>query len=134
MDNSPTSDGLTVVFTNLRYDSSEFEVVSIDPGETFTLFSEPNVEGDEGIVRRVGGATLEPDHGARGWTRVSVVELRALEDIARPSLTIRPSEGEAVSRRGYGLVPAHCVKVLEGQPVSAHRSTRDFGPRAKLSR
>ena len=107
-----TSDGLTVVFTDVYFNPSQFEVISIDSGATFTLFSEPHLEADAGVLRRVGGATLEPHHGANRWTQVSVIELRALVDVARPTATLRPSQGEAVSRRGRGLVPTDRIRVI----------------------
>jgi|GEM_PF-3918885 len=110
-DISPTSDGLTVVFTDLFFDPSQFEVVSIDSGDTFTLFAAPSIATNDGVVRGVGGATLESTKGAGTWIRVAVVELVALEDIARPTVSIRPSEGEAVSRYGQGLVPTEQVRV-----------------------
>jgi len=125
-DTSPTTDGLTVVFTDIQFNPSQFAVVSVDPGETFTLFSEPSFETDEGVVRGVGGATLESAHGAGTWTRVAVVELRARVNVARPAVSLRPSQGEAVSRYGQGLVPADQVRVVPNRFKKSERRMREL--------
>ncbi len=116
-DFNPSSQGLTAVFADLYFDSGQFRVVSVDPGDTFTLFAESDLEGDFGVVRGLGGATMEPNHGTDRWTRVSVVELQALVDGVGPTVIVRPIKGEAVSRYAYGLVTDVRVKESDNSSV-----------------
>ncbi len=118
MDTSTASQGLTAVFTDLYFDTSKFEILSVNPTATFALFVEQDFDIDKGIVRRVGGATMEPGHGVNAWTTVSVVELRALVNVAGLNVTIRPSQNEAVSRRGQGLVSTDQISILPSQFVN----------------
>jgi hypothetical protein len=111
-DRSVSSRGLTAVFADLDYDPSRFAVVDVHSGNLFALFSDPTVDSTIGVVNHAGGATLEPAWGVDEWVRVSVVELEAQVDVHRPSVTVCPSQGEAVSRLGYGLVPSNQVKVV----------------------
>ena len=56
-----------------------------------------------------------PDRGDGFFAQLSADqkdELRALVDVARPTATLRPSQGEAVSRRGRGLVPTDRIRVI----------------------
>jgi len=119
MDTLANSDGLTVVFTDVRFDQSQFEIVAVDAGETYTLFSDP--QEFNGIIRGVGGATMEPDHGAGQWAHIATVELRALTDVVRPVITVQPSSGEALSRYGHGLVLDSDIRVLDGGKVKRDR-------------
>ena len=133
-DGATASDGLTAVFTDVFYEPSQFEVVSINPGDPFTLFTEPRVDATEGVVRGVGGATMEAGYGAKRWTRVSVVELRALRDVARPRVMLRPSEGEAISRRGKGLVSNNLVRIISHEPSASGLSEPTYKRRPGRSR
>jgi hypothetical protein len=111
-EDSPTSEGLTAVFTDVFYDVTQFAVVSVNSGDVLTLFAEPRVQSDHGVVRRVGGATMKSGFGVNGWARAGVVELRALSDVQRPIVTVRPAEQEAVSRRAQGLVPIDRIEIV----------------------
>ena len=117
-DDAADSSGLTTVFADVYFDPSQFAVVGIDPGETFVLFSAPTVDPEAGIVRHVGGATMEAGHGAHAWTRVAVVELQALTDVGEPYVELQPSVGEAVSARGRGLIPAKKLGIIHSAAVS----------------
>ncbi len=110
-----SADGLTAVFADIQFDASKFVVVSVDSDETFTLFADPIIQENVGIVSHVGGATLDASHGAGAWTRVGVVELEALVNVIRPTVSLSPSQGEAVSLYGLGLVPVNEIRVISGQ-------------------
>ncbi len=111
-DDSPSSKGLTAVFADLLLDPAQFDVISIDPGQTFTLFAELGTKADAGVVRRIGGATMDTGVGTDGWVLVSAVELEALTHVSRPSVTLRPAAQEAVSRRGQGLVRDDRIEIV----------------------
>ncbi len=112
-DSSGVSEGVTAVFTDVFFDPSEFQVVEVSAGETFTMFSNPMIDGENGVVRRVGGATMVPNHGIGTWNLVSTVELQALTDMKAPHISIQLSGDEAISLRGYGLVPHENVRILQ---------------------
>jgi hypothetical protein len=126
VDRSASSRGLTAVFADLDYDPSRFAVVAVHPGDVFTLFSKPTVSPRNGVVDHMGGATLESGWGVDEWVRLSVVELRALANLRTPSVTLRPSQGEAVSRLGHGLVPNDQVIVVHdnGKTGKSRRPSR----------
>ncbi|MCH8854052.1 MAG: hypothetical protein IID41_15590, partial [Planctomycetes bacterium] len=112
-DGSGVGEGVTAVFADVFFDPSEFQVVEVSAGETFTMFSNPTIDGENGVVRRVGGATVEPNHGIGTWNLVSTVELQALTDVKAPRVRIQLSGDEAISLRGYGLVPHENVRILQ---------------------
>ncbi len=128
-DDSSSSQGLTAVFTDVFYDRSQFEVISVDAGDVFTLFAEPYVSADEGVIRRVGGATMESGFGVEAWVRVAVVEFRALSGMKRPVVTVRPVAGEAASRRGQGLVPNDRIEIVTGDRMIGESPKTKRAPR-----
>ena len=109
---------------DLSYSPQQFEVISIDDGDIFTLFAQPHVAIDRGIIHRLGGATMDPRIGVGGWVRVTVVELAALTNVEWPMVTIRPSAIEAVSRRGQGLVPDAWIEIVPNERNVRNRSSR----------
>ena len=113
-DASPSSEGLTAVFADVSYDPRQFTVVAVDPGEIFTLFSHPAVVPDVGMIRQLGGATMEANYGAGQWARVAIVELEALADLDMPTIALCPSAGHAISSRGRGLIPNDRIVVVPG--------------------
>ena len=126
-DVSPASEGLTAVFADLAYDGSQFKVVGAYPSEIFALFSQPSVESDVGIVRQLGGATMEAGHGAGTWARVAIVELEALANVDVPSVVVRPSAGQGISARGRGLIPDDHVRILTHRRASGSVRKIDTG-------
>ncbi len=121
-DTSAMSSGLTVVYVDLNFDPSQLEVVSIKRGETFSLFFDPTVAHTDGVVHQLGGATLDYGIAANSWVQVATVELEALIDAPRVIVSLRPSDGEAVSRYGRGLVPTDQIQVISQFEVkSNHR-------------
>jgi len=112
-DEAPSSGGITAVFADLFFDPTQLRVLAVDPGDVFTLFAANESTTEYGTVRGVGGATLEPSIGVGSWVRVSAVELQALGNVRAPRVSIRPIVGEAVSRRGLGLVPQDQVEIVE---------------------
>ncbi len=124
-DTSLSADGLTAVFTDVHFDPSEFVVVSATSSETFTLFSDLAIDEAHGVVRGVGGATMDANQGDGAWIQVGVVELKAIANITRPVVSLLPSPGEAISRYGQGLVLDHQIRVLPNQIQKTNgKSTR----------
>jgi beta propeller repeat protein len=125
-DTMPGSDGLTAVFTDVRYDPSQLTAISVSPGSAFSLFADAVMDDAVGAVRRAGGATMEANKGVGTWSRVSVIEFEALSDMSRPSITVEPAGEEAISARGRGLVPSDRVLVVGRKaeavavPLNAH--------------
>lgn len=117
-DTMPGSDGLTAVFTDVRYDPSQLRAISVNPGGAFSLFAVPVVDNAVGAVHRAGGATMEANKGVETWSRVSVIEFEALSDMGKPSISVAPADNEAISARGRGLVPNDRVTIL-GRQVEA---------------
>jgi FG-GAP repeat len=120
-DTSATTNGLSVVYADLDFDPSRFEVVSIESGDSFTLFSDPFVTDSEGVVRQIGGATLDSGIAANSWVHVATVELEALMKVRSANISLRPSEGEAVSRYGKGLVSSDQIQVITRSTIKPDR-------------
>jgi len=97
----------------VSYDPTQFRVVAIDPAGAYTLFTEPLIDADNGVVDRVGGATMDPGVGAGTWVLVSVIELQALADVRTPVVSLRLAAEEPVSRRGKGLVPTDQIELVQ---------------------
>lgn len=99
------SQGLTGVFVDLHFNPADVAVSRVIPTETYGLFADANVLAEAGIIRRLGGATLESGHGAGEWVRVATVELEALHHLKSADVTITPAAQEAVSAVGRGHIP-----------------------------
>jgi len=110
-DTHPDGNGLTVVYADVDFDTSQFRVASVEAADPFNLFADETAIDETGLIR-VGGATLDPHVGANTWIRVASVEFEAISSLARPIFNVRPSAGEAVARYGVGLVPTNSVVVV----------------------
>ena len=101
-DRTPGSRGLSAIYTALNFDATQLRVESVAHSSDFQLFAAAEIT--TGSIRRLGGATLEPDAGLSGWTQITRVRMQVLRDLtAAPKMTLQLLD-DGIAGFGRGTV------------------------------